>query len=140
MLSTSFLFQTCETCQTVARTPWHSTEKKGQVLVFDALFASAIVLSGSSINSVQKLLAFCNMGSISLSAFHRIARNVIHPVIDEVFDETLKANRTAALSASPEGLVIAGQLFLCISLAPRRVVYHELIPKDIFLLFFKTCS
>ena len=79
------------------------------MLVFDTVFAGSILLSGCSIDGVRKLMAFANMGTLSSSAFHRVATKVVHPVIDEAYRARLKDNRAEALEASPGGLIVAGR-------------------------------
>ena len=103
-----FFLQVCRTCQKPARKSWHSTYKEGQLCELDTVFVAAINLSGCSIAGVRKLMAFANIGTISNSAYHRLASTVVHPVIQEAYDRTMDANRAAAAEASPTGLIVAG--------------------------------
>ena len=57
--------------------------------------------SGCSVADVRKLMAFANMGTISNSAYHRLANSMVHPVIQEAYDRTMDANRVAVAKASP---------------------------------------
>ncbi|XP_037080948.1 uncharacterized protein LOC119101644 isoform X3 [Pollicipes pollicipes] len=97
----------CKTCATVAN-KWVSTPKEGHTMVIDTLLVAAVVLSGSHLEKLNKLLAFANIGQLSRTAYSRITQIVVAPVIEEAFNRTLTENREAALVASPDGLVVAG--------------------------------
>ena len=77
--------------------------------VFDTVFAAAVTLSGCSVSAVRRLMAFCNLGTLSGAAYRSVTDELVHPVIEQAYWAAIDANRTAALHASPDGLVLAGQ-------------------------------
>ena len=101
------LLQVCETCGRQARS-WWSTERSGQVSVFDTLWASAMVVSGNHQDKISHMMEYANMGTISKSAFNRIANNVLQPLVKDTVEGVLDENRRAALAASPDGLILSG--------------------------------
>ena len=74
----------------------------------DTVWASAVALSGCQEKKVDRLLQFANMGRLSHATFYRITSKVVQPVVRDTYNTTLTSNRQTAMSASPEGLVIAG--------------------------------
>ncbi|XP_037087268.1 uncharacterized protein LOC119107813 [Pollicipes pollicipes] len=99
----------CKACATVTN-KWVSTPKEGHTMVIDTLLAAAVVLSGSHLGKLNKMLAFANVGQLSRTTDGRITQRVVAPVLEEAFNKTLTENREAALAASPDGLVVAGRL------------------------------
>ncbi|XP_037078931.1 uncharacterized protein LOC119099943 isoform X2 [Pollicipes pollicipes] len=97
----------CKACDTVTK-KWMSTPKDGHTMVIDTLLSAAVVLSGSHLEELNKMLSFANIGQLSETAYSRTTHRVVAPVIEEAFNKTMAENREAAMAASPDGLVIAG--------------------------------